>query len=168
MISNDIENFTCMTTNDIGQIPITDKGYLSLVIADALFTDLLHDAFLEAAEDGCRLLGDRQCRVLGHAGTKGRLQGGQQNCNFGQVPGDKGDFFGYRPWGLGSGLEEKISKVKVRWKFFPLLKKRWPDVVKYLMIDFDWPVRNRRENALPLDLNFWNWIFLSNYLKLNS
>ena len=37
----------------------------------------------------------------------------------------------------------------------PLLKKPWPDVVKHLMIDFDWPVRNRREDSqLPPDLYY--------------
>ena len=48
-----------------------------------------------------------------------------------------------------------IHIIYYKSKNFPLLKKRWPDVVKHLMIDFDWPVRNRRENSqLPLDLNF--------------
>ena len=49
----------------------------------------------------------------------------------------------------------KYIQIPFRSHGYSSLKKRWPDVVKHLMIDFDWPVRNRRENSqLPLDLNF--------------
>ena len=60
-------------------------------------------------------------------------------------------------------LTDRIGKVCVCVTYwhtictFEYRIKRWPDVVKHLMIDFDWPVRNRRENSqLPLDLNFLN------------
>ena len=44
-----------------------------------------------------------------------------------------------------------------------------PDVVKHFKIDFDWSVRNRREDPLlPLHLNFLNSIFILNDLKLNN
>ena len=50
---------------------------------------------------------------------------------------------------------QKFLLYKIRTDLNPLLKKRWPDVVKHLMIDFDWFVRNRGENSQhPLDLNF--------------
>ena len=47
------------------------------------------------------------------------------------------------------------------------LKKRWLDVVKHLKIDlqtdFDWSVRNRRENSL---LPLYIWIFKIKFLFL--
>ena len=103
----------CVTTNDIGQITVAGKRYLFLDSADAAVLYLLHDAFLDAAEDGCRLLGDRQCRVLGHAVVKGRRQGGNQSCDLGQIPGNRGDFLGYGPRGLDGGLEGETKNVGI-------------------------------------------------------